>query len=151
MDAVFPIAVFFVFAASALVVLLLSANIYEKVTEASDDHFTSRTACAYILEKVRQNDAGGNIQVENIEGADCLALTRATDTTPVTTYIYTKDGKLKELHIRQGTDFTLADGTDIAPVESLEIIPLGDQLYRLQVTCFQDETYTLYVGEESVP
>lgn len=42
-DFIFPIALFFVFAASSLAVLILSANIYKNITESSKDLFTSRT------------------------------------------------------------------------------------------------------------
>ena len=42
-DFIFPIALFFVFAASSLVVLILSANIYRNITENSRSIFTTRT------------------------------------------------------------------------------------------------------------
>ena len=47
-DFIFPIALFFVFAASSLAVLILSANIYKNITESSKDLFTSRTCLSYI-------------------------------------------------------------------------------------------------------
>ena len=67
-DAIFPIAIFFVFTASLLIVLLLAARIYSKTTIDSDKHFTDRTAFAYVMEKVRQNDTDGALSVQTIDG-----------------------------------------------------------------------------------
>ena len=50
-DLIFPIAVFFVFAASSLAVLLLAANIYSKQTADADANYMSRISLYYVNEK----------------------------------------------------------------------------------------------------
>ena len=53
-DFIFPISLFFVFAVSSLVVILLAANIYRSTTRESIDQDASRTVLSYISEKIHQ-------------------------------------------------------------------------------------------------
>ena len=87
-DLVFPIALFFVFAASALVVLILAADIYASTTNHFQVNDESRTALAYISEKIRQNDTDGALSIATIEQTDCIALSQDFNGTLCTTYIY---------------------------------------------------------------
>jgi hypothetical protein len=151
MDLLFPLALFFVFAASALVVLVLSADLYDQITQDADDHFTQRTASAYVLEKVRQNDEAGGIGLEIRDGVPCLALTRTAGSITTITYIYAQDGVLRQMRTRPGTEFSLSDGTEIAAVEDLSLTALSDTLYRLTITCPGQEAVTLLLGERSQP
>jgi hypothetical protein len=149
-DTIFPISLFFVFAASALTVLLLSVDIYRSVADAADDHADSRTAFAYVLEKVRQND-GGDICLTELEGCTCIAMTKDSGSFPVTTYIYAQDGMLKELRVREGTMFTLADGSDLVPISTFLPEQVEPGLYRLTLVAQDGETFRLYLGERSEP
>lgn len=56
-DVIFPIAVFFVFAASSLAVLMLASKIYDDTSTSASDNYSSRTAFAYVSEKLRQHDS----------------------------------------------------------------------------------------------
>lgn len=62
-DLVFPIALFFVFAASALIVLILAADLYGSTTGRLRVNDENRSALAYIEEKIRQNDTGGAMRL----------------------------------------------------------------------------------------
>jgi hypothetical protein len=150
-DLLFPLALVFVFAASALAVLVLSADLYGQITQAGDDHFTQRTASAYVLEKVRQNDEAGGIALETVDGVPCLALTRTVGSATTVTYIYAQDGVLRQMYTRPGTAFSLSDGTEIAKVEDFSLTALSDTLYRLTITCPGQEAVTLLLGERSRP
>lgn len=55
-DLIFPLAVLFVFAASSLVVLILSVHIYTGQTEQAEAHYRTDTPLSYVEEKIRQND-----------------------------------------------------------------------------------------------
>ena len=129
-DFIFPIAVFFVFAASSLAVLMLSANVYSTTTTQSNDNYTARTSLAYVNEKIRQNDENGGISVETLEGIECLALAGSYEGAEYTTYIYEYDGMLKELFVRNDVDVSLKDGKNIMPVYSFKIEKVGKTLYR---------------------
>jgi hypothetical protein len=150
-DAVFPIAVFFVFAASALTVLVLAAHIYTTTTTASDSHFTSRTAFAYIMEKVRQNDKDGGISIQNIQGTDCLALEHTTNDIHMTTYIYAYGDNLMELRVRDDIDFSLSDGSCITSVQDFEIQQLDSQLFAFTITTTDGQAFSMTFSERSRP
>ena len=73
-DFTFPIAVFFVFAASSLAVLMLAANIYSGQTADANNNYMARTSLSYVNEKIRQNDAMGGISIQTVEGQQCLVM-----------------------------------------------------------------------------
>lgn len=150
-DFIFPIALFFVFAASSLVVLILAADIYASTTNQFQVNDKNRTTLSYISEKIRQNDTEGALSIQTIEGTDCLALSVDYSGTPCTTYIYAYEGMLKELFIQDGVSVSLRSGKDIMEITSLTIEPLGEQLYQFTTV---DETGTassMIAAERSVP
>ena len=73
-DLLFPIALFFVFALSALTLILLAARIYQSTTANSSLQYTSRTGLAYISEKIHQNDEDGAVYLGNFDGQDAVIL-----------------------------------------------------------------------------
>lgn len=148
-DAIFPIAVFFVFTASLLIVLLLAARIYSKTTVDADQHFTNRTAFAYVMEKFRQNDADGQISVQTIDHTDCLTLTSSTDSGTTMTYIYVSDGALRELHVREGVEASLSDGSEIVSLQSMTISEISTNLYEILLTDTDGTTMKLTLTERS--
>ena len=88
-DFMFPIALFFVFAASSLVVIILSANIYSSTTKASESGFNTRTVLSYVTEKIHQSDQNQAVSIGTFDGLPSLVieLTYDNDQTYVT-YIY---------------------------------------------------------------
>ena len=149
-DLVFPIALFFVFAASALMVLILAADIYGSTTSRLRVNDENRSALAYIEEKIRQSDANGALEIVRIEDTDCLAITDDYDGIRCTTYIYEYDGMLKELFIRENVSFSLKNGTDILEISSLSMESLEDGLYRFVVTDSEGAESSLIASERSV-
>lgn len=145
-DAVFPIAVFFVFAASALAVLMLSAKIYNSTTTSSADNYTSRTAFAYVSEKIRQSDVNGNISCETREGIDYLVLQNDT----YTTYIYAYDGELKELRLKDGVDASPDAGSDIAALKAFTVQEIADRVFRFDFTFDDGSTCSTVASGRSV-
>lgn len=148
-DAIFPIAVFFVFTASLLIVLLLAARIYSKTTTDSDRHFTDRTAFAYVMEKVRQNDTDGQLSIQTIDGTDCLALKSQTNSGTTITYIYVSDGALRELHVREGVEASLSDGSEISELQSMTISEVSPNLYEILLTDTDGNVMKLTLAERS--
>lgn len=73
-DFIFPISLFFVFAVSSLVVILLAANIYQSTTRESIDQDASRTILSYISEKIHQGDFEGSVSIDTLEDKPCLLL-----------------------------------------------------------------------------
>ena len=73
-DLLFPIALFFVFALSALTLVLFAARVYRSTTENSSLQYTSRTGLSYISEKIHQNDGNGAITLGSFDGCDALIM-----------------------------------------------------------------------------
>ena len=149
-DLVFPIAVFFVFTASSLAVLMLAANIYHTQTTDADNNYMTRTSLAYVSEKIRQNDANGGISVRTVEDRSCLAIESVSYDVSYTTYIYEYEGTLKELFIRDDAKLRLKDGKDIMEISSLTILQIDDRLYQFITVDSQDREDSLVVSERSV-
>lgn len=148
-DFIFPIAVFFVFAASSLAVLILAANIYSSQTAEADNNYAARTSLSYINEKIRQNDADGGISLQTIEGQPCLALESFLGDASYITYIYEYDGMLKELFIRSGIDISLSAGKDIMEVWDFSISEPEDGLLCFTSTDAKGNEITLITSERS--
>ena len=150
-DLIFPIALFFVFAASALIVLILAADLYGTTTSRLRVNDENRSALAYIEEKIRQNDTEGALKIVSIEDRDCLAMSADYNGVLCTTYIYEYDGMLKELFIRYDVPFSLKSGRDIMEISSLTITNPEDRLYRFTVTDSEGLESSLIASERSVP
>ena len=60
-DFLFPLAVFFVLAASSVAIVVLASGFYSRQVKASSDSYSGRTALAYVTEKMHQNDENGAI------------------------------------------------------------------------------------------
>ena len=148
-DLVFPIAVFFVFAASFLAVLMLAANIYSRQTADANSNYSARIPLSYISEKFRQNDAGGAISVQSLEGQDCLAMESNLNNVLYTTYIYAHDGMLKELFIRSDADAYLADGKNIMAIRDFTVEETNEGLFRFTSVDAEGNTLTLFASERS--
>lgn len=150
-DLIFPIALFFVFAASSLSVLILAADVYTSTTERLSVNDENRTVLSYLSEKIRQNDAGGAIRSVSIDGIDCLALSADYNGTACTTYIYVYDGVLKELFINDGIPIPLKEGRDIMRIASLSIEQLDDRIYLFTAVDSSGTESSLVASERSVP
>ena len=148
-DFIFPVALFFVFAVSALIVVLLATRIYQSTTEDSQEHYTSRTALSYISEKVRQNDESGAVSIGTLDGSDCLILTQKSGTTAYATYIYEYDGFLRELSVKEGSEPSPSAGEKILEADSFQSDTVADGLFRFTVTTPQSNDHSVTVGIKS--
>ncbi len=149
-DFIFPIALFFVFAASSLVVLILAADIYGSTTDQLQANDENRTALSYISEKIRQNDSDGALSLTTLEDIECLALSANYNGIPCTTYIYACDGMLKELFTRDDADVSLKNGKNIMEIDTLSMSQIDDHLYQFTTIDSQGHEGSLITSERSV-
>lgn len=135
-DFLFPITLFFVFSVSALVVLLLAANLYQGIIKDSNAAFETGTTLSYITEKIRQNDSGGteNIYLDQFDGCDALAIKHQYEENAFTTYIYEFDGELKEIFLQDGVEASAQSGTSIMEIDHLEMKELSKGLFQFRCT-----------------
>ena len=149
-DFMFPIALFFVFAASSLVVIILSANIYSSTTKASESGFNTRTVLSYITEKIHRSDQNQAVSIGTFDGLPSLVieLTYDNDQTYVT-YIYEDNGILRELFIQDGVAASADSGREIMPVHNFSMEQLSDNRFYFTCTTDSGETSSAVVSTRS--
>lgn len=123
---------------SALFTILFGAKIYENIGNQMNENFSSVTALSYISNKVRQNDKAGMVSVETIEGIQTLKLVEVYDKEIYNTFIYCRDGNLKELYCGEDSGLTLDDGIDIMKLQGMSFEKTEDNL--IKVKTFGDST-----------
>lgn len=148
-DFIFPLSVLFVFASSALLILILCAHIYAVQTSQEEINYRQYTPLSYITEKIRQNDTNGSLSVVSVDQTTCLCLTGSADNISYTTWLYVTDGWLKELSTRDGADISLSAGTNIIQAEDLSVTKLQDHLYKITITDTNGQQNSRIVAERS--
>lgn len=148
-DFLFPVALFFVFALSALTVILLATRIYQSTTENSSLNYTSRTSLSYISEKIHQHDSGGTIAIGTFDGCDALVLGQSTGGATYYTYIYSWQDELKEIFLKEGADTNASAGQTILKVSDFTMEQVGDGLFSFQCTDEAGQTARTLVAVRS--
>ncbi len=133
-DFLFPVALFFVFAVSAMTVILLATGIYRSTTEHSSLNYTARTSLAYICEKIHQNDTSGDVSLGTFDGCDALILKQTRQKDTYQTYIYVYENELKELFIKDGVEAPAKSGKTILAVEDFSMETVKDGVFRFTCT-----------------
>lgn len=153
-DILFVLALFAVFTVSALVLVTIGANVYQHTVQDMSRNYDSRTAMAYITEKVRQSDrllTSGQpaVKLGTLENQPALILTDEIDGDEYITYLYLYNGWLKELYIRQdsypGENIAEA-GQNIMKLQSLEYRQTAENLLTVSMTTPDGETKQLYLS-----
>lgn len=120
-DIIFTLALFCVFAASALLVVLIGANVYQNTTSLMDQNFDTRTSLTYVSTKIRQNDTAGGVSIGELGGVKALVLTQEIDGESYNTWIYHYDGALWEIFAAKDSAAAPADGQKIMDVASFDM------------------------------
>ena len=150
-DSILPIALFFVFCAAAITVLLFSANIYQNVVTNSASQFEQTTSLSYITTKIRQNDQEGAncIYLDSFDGYEALAIEQSFADTAFITYIYEVDGELKEIFLQQGVKASAHSGTTIMEIENLDMEELADGLLKFSSTASDGTNDSVIISLQS--
>lgn len=129
-DIVFSMALLCVFAASALLVVLFGAKVYQSASATMGENFDTRTSLTYIATKIRQNDAAEAVFLTELEGAPALAIEQDIDGELYRTYIYHLDGELREIFTMSEIDVLASDGQFIMDLPELKMEDRGGNLLR---------------------
>ena len=148
-DLLFPVALFFVFALSALTLILLSAGIYRSTTENSSLNYTSRTGLSYISEKIHQSDSGGRIFPGDFDGCKALVMEQSFGGDNYLTYIYAYDGTLRELFIREGIQAKASDGKALLAIHDFTIEQVSEDLLKFSCSDSEDRRSEAVIGIRS--
>lgn len=148
-DTLFVIALFCLFALSAIFLITIGANIYGKTVNNMEDNFNNRTALAYITEKVRQSDSTDSLSIGTFHECPALIITSKIEDTEYLTYLYEYDGYLREIMIRKGMTLDPGIGQTIIAVSSFSLIPINDHLMNCMITIDDTQNYNLYITVHS--
>ncbi|MGN0473427.1 MAG: DUF4860 domain-containing protein [Lachnospiraceae bacterium] len=147
-DVLFVIALFCVFAICALMLVIIGADVYKKTVRDMDENYDSRTAFAYVTEKIRQNDVANALSIKPFGESDAICITEYYNDTAYITYLYLHDGFLCELNMRGDSKLDPSSGDSILPVQSFFIEQVNPQLYLVKLATSTDTT-TLYISTRS--
>lgn len=162
-DILFVLALFGVFTVSALMLVTIGSEVYRHTVEDMGSNFESRTAVAYITEKIRQNDnvitdssnnTTQNISISTLAGEPALMLSQVIDGETYCTYLYLHDGYLKELFMRSGSylgDNTLAAGQNIMELTDFVLEQASDNLLSIQLGTPGGESHEMFISTHCAP
>lgn len=125
-DLVFILALFGAFAVTALLVVVLGADVYQGISESMGVNDSARSCVTYISQKVRQQDAAGDVALGRVGQADALILTQHVDGQAYVTWIYPYQGGLYELTLYAQGRPTPGDGQRILSLADLQLTAQGD-------------------------
>ena len=140
----FPIIVFFVFAISAVTVLLLASNSYAGTAESSAISHNARTTLSYVTEKIHQSDEVGAVYVQELDDMDVLVLDQEIDEQLYHTFIYPYDGSLHELFV---SDSTLASADALSSSGMLSSGNTITQVNDFQVDVFKENLLLFHITD----
>ena len=146
-DFLFVIALLFLFAFMAIMLIALGASVYQRNVSLMEKNYETRTSYAYVTEKIRQADATGNLQIGTIDQLPALLLYQEINDVSYTTYLYQYNGKLTELLARTGSSLPAGSGQPIIPVKDFKIDRIADRLYCITVTEPDDSNISIYLSE----
>lgn len=149
-DILFVIALFCIFALSAVFLISIGANIYGKTVSHMDSNFSGRTSFAYVTEKIRQADKEGAVSIGELEGRPALLITETLEGTDYIIYLYEHNGYLKELMVRKDTPLPPSAGQEILEVSEFSLTQINDKLFAFTIATDEENIYRLYVSEKSV-
>lgn len=144
-DILFPISLYFVFAVSALTVLLLATNVYQTSTEHSALNYNAETTLSYLVEKIHQNDAADSVSIGTFDDHQALILKQQYNDTQYLTYIYVNDNNLMELYTKAGSTVSADAGKIILPLKSLDMEMTDSHTLHFTCTDMQNNTLSSYV------
>lgn len=144
-DTLFVITLFCVFALSAIFLITIGANIYGKTVNNMEDNFNSRTALAYVTEKMRQSDSSDSFSIGTYYECPALIISSKIANTQYYTYLYEYNGYLKELMIREGITLDPDTGQNIIAVSDFRLTQINEHLMNCTITLNNNQSYNLYI------
>ena len=145
-DILFVISLFCVFAFSALMLVIIGADVYKKTVSHMDENYATRTAYAYLSEKIRQNDHTDSVSVTTFGDSDALVLTETVSGTDYYTYLYLYDGSIRELFSDTPKSLGPSAGRSIMDCNDFRISQISPDLYYFYLEDASGQSTDLYVS-----
>ena len=151
-DTVMVMLLYFLFAITAFILILVGIKEYKHTTEVMNDNYEVRTATSYLTEKIRQHDTGYGISTLTIDEEneiEAIALTEVIDSGTYTTYIYYYDGYLRELFVSSDAVYTAESGQPIVEIGNLSINDSTTNSVSLTLTSTKGTKTTMFLSTKS--
>ena len=124
----FTMLLFLVFVLCALFSVLMGSQVYENITKRSDENFSGTTALSYIANKIRQGDRQDGVDIIEVDGTSVLQLKQKIGEETYHTWIYWKDGSIRELFTDENSGLGLEDGFEILECSGLSMEKKGSSI-----------------------
>ena len=144
-DILFVIALFCIFVLSAMFLISIGANIYSKTMSNMDSNFNSRTAVAYIIEKIHQSDKDNSVSVGEFDKDKAIIITNTINDIDYVTYIYEYNNYIMELNTRAELSLPRSAGSNVVKVNKFNISQPKDNLIYCNII-IENETYDFYIN-----
>jgi hypothetical protein len=145
-DTIFVLALFTIFAATAFLVILIGARQYQVTADNMDYNYQVRTASSYLEEKIRQNDAYGQISIGSLSGTPALVLSSTEGENTYSTYIYCYEGNLRELFIMEGAAVGPEAGQKIMELKDFDAEYVSANLLKVTFTNKEGTVFPVYLS-----
>ena len=129
-DMLFAFLLLIAFLLFSLLLSGVGSVIYQKGTDSLNENYTTRTALAYLQEKLRQHDETGAFTETTVGDQPALALTETKDDGTYITYIYYYEGALRELFTSVSVTLRMQEASS----QSCPPLPLRSFLHHPKTT-----------------
>ena len=140
-DIMFVIALFCIFVISSIFLISVGAKIYSKTMTNMDSNFNSRTAVAYVIEKIHQSDSDGNVSIGEFGGCPAVIIKNYTNEKEYLTYIYQYENELKELLVRSDVELSPQAGQTLLNIYDFSLEEISKNLVKAQISFSEEEKY----------
>ena len=150
-DILFTLALFCVFAASALIVVYIGADVYRSTVDRAEEDFRLNTTLSFVSTKIRQHDNYGAIRIEQFGGSNALVLEQPIGENIFETWIYFYNGTLRELFTNQANAATMSPsaGQVLLNVFSFDVEQPHDSIIAITAGSSHDVSFSKLVGIRS--
>ncbi len=120
-SSLFTLILLLMFAFSTLSMVLLGSRIYRNGVSYLNRNYTTRTAVAYVTEKIRQHDEKEHVLLSELDGIPALLMKDDIEGETFLTYIYFYDGALRELYVRSSSEPSPDMGSRIVALDDFSV------------------------------
>lgn len=126
-EAVFVFLLFAVFSILSMLLVFIGSDNYNSIIQAQEMNMDTRTAAAYISNKIHANDRAGAVEVTEMEGVDVLILKQERDGEIYRSLIYCYEDAIREALTYEALDFELSYGEKLLDADALDIRYVPEQ------------------------
>ena len=134
-----------VFAVFSTMLVVVGAQAYRSMTDASAQHNTARILHAYMLNNVRADDAEAVMSVYNGDAGQTLVIEYDYSGSQYEKRIYCYDGALREHFAAAGYEFEPEDGEVICEAEALDV-QIDGNLMTVTLTAEDARAHTTQIA-----